>query len=54
VSIQFVVPSTSPASSLGPVLAVVTTVAEIILIFTVIAVKRLRQKPGNALPNPEN
>jgi len=48
VSIQFVVPSTSLASSLGPVLAVGIAVAEIISIFTVIAVKRLRRKPDNA------
>ena len=48
VSIQFAVPSTSPASSLGPVLAVGIAVAEIISIFTVIAVKRLRRKPDNA------
>jgi hypothetical protein len=48
VSIQFVVPSTSLASSLGPVLAVGIAVPEIILIFTVIAVRRLRRKPDNA------
>jgi hypothetical protein len=48
VSIQFAVPPTSPASSLGPVLAVGIAVAEITSIFTVIAVKRLRRKPDNA------
>jgi hypothetical protein len=48
VSIQFVVPSTSLASSLGPVLAVGIAVAEIISIFTVIAFRRLRRKPDNA------
>ncbi len=37
-----------PAPSLGLVIIVVTTVAEIIVIFTVIAIKRSRRKPGNA------
>jgi hypothetical protein len=48
VSIQFVVPSTLQAISFGSVLAVGIAVAEIISIFTVIAVNRLRRKPDNA------
>jgi hypothetical protein len=48
VSIQFVVSPTSPASSLGPVFVVGITVPEIILIFSVMAVRRLRQKPYDA------
>jgi len=47
VSIQFVVPSTSLAKSLGPALAVGIAIVEIISVFTVIAVKRLRRKPEN-------
>jgi hypothetical protein len=45
VTVQFAVPSTSPAVSTGLVLVVIITPVEIILIFAVIAVKRLRQKP---------
>jgi hypothetical protein len=48
VTVRFAVTSTSPALSLGLVLFVVTTVTEITLIFTVVAVKRLRQKSYNA------
>jgi hypothetical protein len=48
VSIQFVVLSTSLVSSFGPVLAVGIAVAEIISIFTVIAVRRLSRKPDEA------
>jgi hypothetical protein len=45
-TVQFVEPST-PVSSLGVVLAVLAA-GEIMLIFTVIAVRRLRQKLYNA------
>ena len=48
VVIQFVGLSTSQAGSFGSVLAVGITVPEIILIYTVIAVKRLRRKPDKA------
>jgi hypothetical protein len=48
VAIQFVVPSTSQATSFGSVLAVGVTVPEIILIYTVIALRRLKRKPENA------
>jgi len=48
VTVQFLVPSKSPAASLGFVLVVGITVIEIISIFTVIAVRRLRRKPDNA------
>jgi hypothetical protein len=48
VIIQFVVPSTAMAYSFGSVLAIGITVPEIILIYTVIAVRRLRRKPDNA------
>jgi hypothetical protein len=54
VTIQFAVPSTPPASSLGLVLAVGIAVAAIILIFAVIAIKRLRRKPNIVLLNPKN
>jgi len=47
-TVQFLVPSTSPARSIGPVLAIGIAVPEIILIFTVIAVRRLRRKPDDA------
>jgi len=47
-TVQFLVPSTSPAKSIGPGLAIGITVPEIILIYTVIAVRRLRRKPDNA------
>jgi hypothetical protein len=45
--IQFEAPSTSNASAFGSLFAVGVTVPEIILIYTVIAVKRLRRKPDN-------
>ena len=46
--IQFTASSTSSALSLGPVLIVGITVTEIVLVFTVIAVRRLRRKPDSA------
>jgi hypothetical protein len=46
ISIQFEIPSTSKASSL-PIIFVGVTVAEIISIFTIISVRRLRQKSSN-------
>jgi hypothetical protein len=46
--IRFVMPSTSQASSLGALFAVGITVPEIILLYMVIAVRRLRRKPENA------
>ena len=48
VSIQFVVSSTSPVPLFGSVFAVGIAVIEIISIFTVIAVRRLRREPENA------
>jgi len=48
VTVKFLVPSTSPATSLGSILVVGIAVVEIISIFTVIAVRRLRRKPDNA------
>jgi len=48
VKIQFAVPTTAPASSLGPVFAVGIAVPEIILVYTVIAVRRLRRKADSA------
>jgi hypothetical protein len=48
VIIQFVVPLTSSVTSSGPVLAVLIAVPEIILIYTLIAMRRLRRKPDNA------
>ena len=48
VAIQFVVLSTSSATAFGSVFAVGVTVPEIILIYAVIAVRRLRRKPDNA------
>jgi hypothetical protein len=47
-SIQFLVFSTSTASLFGPVFAVAITVPEIVLVFTIIAVRRLKRKPDNA------
>jgi hypothetical protein len=47
VTVKFLAPSTSQATSIEPVLAIAITVPEIILVFTVIAVRRLRQKPDN-------
>ena len=46
-TIQFTIASTSKASSFGSVFAVILTVPEIILIYTVIAIRRLKQKPDN-------
>jgi hypothetical protein len=46
-TVQFLVPSTSPAKSIEPVLAIGIAVPEIILIFTVVAVRRLKRKPDN-------
>jgi hypothetical protein len=48
VAIQFAVSPASNASSLGPLLVVGITVVEIVSVFTVIAVRRLRRKPDNA------
>jgi hypothetical protein len=48
VSIQFAVPSTPFASSFGALLAVGLTVPEIVLIYIVVAVKRLNRRPDNA------
>jgi hypothetical protein len=48
VIIQFVVPLTSLIISSGSVLAVLIIVPEIMLIYTVIAVRHLRRKPDNA------
>ena len=47
-AIQFTVPSTLKASSSLSVFAVLLTVPEIVLIYTVIAIRRLRRKPENA------
>ena len=47
-AIQFTVPSTSKASSSLSVFAVLLTVPEIVLIYTVIAIRQLRRKPENA------
>src|SRR5665647_1833301 len=46
-AIQFTVPSTSKASSSLSVFAVLLTVPEIVLIYTVIAIRRLKRKPEN-------
>jgi hypothetical protein len=60
VTIQFTAPSPTPTPTPSPtplylVLAAVITVAVVlILIFTVIAIKRSRRKPDEALPSPEN
>jgi hypothetical protein len=48
VKVYFAVPSTSQVMSFGSILAVCLTVPEIILIYTVIAVRRLRRKPENS------
>ena len=48
VTVKFLEPTTSPATSLRPLVAVGITVPEIILVFTVVAVRRLRQKPDSA------
>jgi hypothetical protein len=47
VTVQFLVPSISPAKSIGVALAIGIIVPEIILIYTVIAVRRLRRKPDD-------
>jgi hypothetical protein len=47
VTVQFLLPSTTSATSLGSVLAIGITVPEIISIFTIIAVKNLRRKPDD-------
>jgi cell division septation protein DedD len=46
-AIQFTVPSTSKASSSLSMFAVLLTVPEIVLIYTVIAIRRLKRKPEN-------
>jgi hypothetical protein len=46
--IQFTVPSNLQATTFGPLLAVGVTVPEIIVIYIIIAVKRLKRKPENA------
>jgi hypothetical protein len=48
VVIQFVVSSTSSIISSGSAIAVLVIVPELVLIYTVIAVRRLRRKPDNA------
>ena len=47
VTIHFAEPTTVPASSLGPVVGIAITVPEIILVYTVIAVRRLKRKPNS-------
>jgi hypothetical protein len=47
VTVQFLLPSTKSATSLGSVLAIVIIVPEIISIYTIIAIKHLRRKPDN-------
>ena len=47
VKIQFDASSTSQATLFGPLFAVAITVPEIILIYTVIAIRRLKRKPEN-------
>ena len=54
VTIQFAVPPTPLAASIGLSLALGIAVAVIISIFPVIAIKRLTRKLDNELPNPEN
>jgi hypothetical protein len=48
IKIQFTVPSNLQATPFGSWLAVGVTVSQIILIYTVIAVRRLKRKPENA------
>ncbi|HEX7482059.1 MAG TPA: hypothetical protein VF350_01140 [Candidatus Bathyarchaeia archaeon] len=43
--IQFTIPQTTQVASFNPLFAIVIIVPEIILIYTVIAVKRLKRKP---------
>jgi hypothetical protein len=52
--IQFLLPLTSQAESFGTVFAIGSIVPEIVLIYVVIAIKRLRRKPENAQLNSEN
>jgi hypothetical protein len=47
VTVKFLLPSTSPVTTIVPLLAIGITVPEIISIYTVIAVRRLRRKPDN-------
>jgi hypothetical protein len=47
VTVQFLLPSTSLATSSGSVLAVGIAGTEVISVFTVIAVRRLRRKPDD-------
>ncbi len=47
VTINFEAPKTALTLSLGPVFAVGITVPEIILVYTVIAIRRLKRKPGS-------
>ncbi len=46
-TIKFAIPSLGQISTFGSLLAIVIIIPEIILIYSVIAVKRLRQKPDN-------
>jgi hypothetical protein len=46
--IQFTIPQTLQVASFNPLFAIAITVPEIILIYTVIAVRRLRRKPEEA------
>jgi ABC-type antimicrobial peptide transport system permease subunit len=54
VTIQFAVPPTLLSASIGLSLAIGVAVAVIISIFPVIAIKRLKRKPHNELPNTAN
>jgi hypothetical protein len=47
VNVHFIVPSTSQVISVGSFLVVSITVPEIILIYAVIAIRRLKRKPEN-------
>jgi hypothetical protein len=47
VTIQFQVHSKSPSTAMIPIMAVAITAPEIILMYTIIAVQRLRRKPEN-------
>jgi hypothetical protein len=53
VTTQFTLPSESSALSFWPVLAVGLTVPEIVLIYTIIAIRHLRRRPDNLLTNPD-
>jgi hypothetical protein len=46
--IQFTLPQIPQVSSFNPLLVIATTIPEIILIYTVIAVRRLKRKPEDA------